>query len=57
MQLDEYLCLRASIIAKPMSLDETYDNENVFYENCDDYGMLELGREEQLSPEELMEKW
>ena len=57
MQLDEYLCLRASIIAKPMSLDESYDNENLLYENGDECGMLQDASEEQLSPEKLMEKW
>ena len=57
LQLDEYLCLRASILAKPISLDETYDNENLLYENGDECGMLKDESEEQLSPENLMENW
>ena len=57
LKLDEYLCLRATIIAKPISLDESYDNENLLYEDGKEVGIISYSSENELNPEELMQKF
>lgn len=57
LELDQYLCLRAFLIAKPSLLGEEVDNENLFYENGEDLGVVEFQSEKKLKPESLMEKW
>ena len=58
LELDEYLGKVASIIAKPILLDQSYDSENLLsYDNNEEIGMSEFRSETELSPEVLMEIW
>ena len=56
--LDENLGKRACIIAKPVLLNQSYENEELLtYGKNEELGMIDLRSEEELSPEQLMEKW
>ena len=57
LELDEYLCKRATIIAKPLSLNESIDNENYLYEDGKEVGTTDYSSENELNPEELMQKF
>ena len=57
LERDDNLILKSFFLAKRKLLKIPYDNKYEFYDNGKDLGILKLGTDEQLSAENLIQKW
>ena len=57
LEKDDNLILKSCFLAKRKLLKIPYDNKYEIYDNGEDLGMLKLGTNEQLSAENLIQKW
>ena len=57
LQLDDYLNIRAFIIAKEFLIKGEINNENLLYKNSEDLGMSLKLSNEKLKAEELVKNW
>ena len=57
LERDDNLCIKAFFLAKRKLLKIPYDNKYEYYENGKDLGINKLGIDEQLSAENVIQKW